>query len=113
MVADALTKLCTADPIKILVDAMEGRLPTCGIAHQTSMVSETPTSSATAASASGGTPSDETTPSAAQTEAAEDSASASRDKKKRRGKKRCRIGNTERKLRVLERASTKTSAALS
>ena len=77
MVADALTKLCAADSIKVLVEAMEGRLPTCAVAHRTSLVWVPAKSSAPAASASGGTPSDETTPSAAQAEAAITTASSS------------------------------------
>ena len=37
MVADALTKLCTADSIKVLIEAMEGRLPACAVAHRPSV----------------------------------------------------------------------------
>lgn len=37
MVADALTKLATANVIQVLVDAMDGRLPTRTIAHLTSV----------------------------------------------------------------------------
>ena len=37
MVADALTKLATANVIQILLDAMDGRLPTRTITHRTSV----------------------------------------------------------------------------
>ena len=37
MVADALTKLATANVIQILIDAMDGRLPTRTITHRTSV----------------------------------------------------------------------------
>ena len=37
MVADALTKLATANVIQVLVDAMDGRLPTRTMAHRTSV----------------------------------------------------------------------------
>ena len=37
MIADALTKLATADVIRVLVEAMEGRMPTRTSAHRTSV----------------------------------------------------------------------------
>ena len=37
MVADALTKLATPDVFQLLIDAMEGRLPTVTVAHTTSV----------------------------------------------------------------------------
>ena len=37
MVADALTKLATANVIQVLVNAMDGRLPTRTMAHRTSV----------------------------------------------------------------------------
>ena len=37
MVADALTKLATANVIQVLVNAMDGRLPTRTVAHRTSV----------------------------------------------------------------------------